>query len=445
METLVARSPTDSSDLSLLSGLAPELAMAFASLTGDIALVIDDGGVIRKVAVAESASGQHAKDWVGRSWAETVTGDTRRKIELLLKEADASGVARRREVNHPSVGGADMPVSYSAIRLGLDGPVIALGRDLRAVAAIQQRFVEAQQEMERDYWKLRQEAARQRLLAQVATDAVMVVDAGTLAVCQINATAEALFGPSGSALPLPIEELLATVARTGRAAEVRTRLAPLAGAPRIDLSATPFNAGVPGRHAHGAQRLLLRARSSAGDGTSREGESVAVTDSSGRVMAANAAFRELCRSGAESVDARTVVELLGDPQRHLAALLVDVRREGLVYRPAMLLGGGRTPTFECTVQAALMADGDQECIGLTLVPATPAPSGSLPNALAALLEQIGDLPLAEAVRLASDLTERHAVETALRRAAADRQKTAALLGVTTDDLDERLRRLGLAG
>ena len=164
-------------DLSLLSGLAPELAAAFVSLASDIALVIDEGGVIRNVATGDA--GPSAGGWVGRPWVETVTGDTRRKVELLLQEVGSAGVARRREVNHPSPGAPDIPIAYTAIRLGASGPVLAVGRDLRAVAAIQQRFVDAQQEMEREYWRLRQAQTQRRLLEQVARDAVLVVDAQT--------------------------------------------------------------------------------------------------------------------------------------------------------------------------------------------------------------------------------------------------------------------------
>jgi transcriptional regulator PpsR len=443
VETLVARSSSHSSDLSALSGVAPELAAAFASLTGDLALVIDPKGVIREVAIAGSSMGHPADDWVGRSWAETVTGDTRRKIELLLEEASDPGVTRRREVNHPSNGGADIPMSYAALRLGLDGPVIAVGRDLRAVAAIQQRFVDAQREMERDYWRLRQEGSRQRLLAQVATDALMVIDGATLAVHDINAAGESMFGPQGAPLPLPVKELLAKVLRTGRPEEVRTRLHASAGAAQIDMCAMPFRAQSEDMAPHGLLQLLVRARSAAADGTGLDGEAVVVTDSNGHVLVANAAFRALCRSDADHVEGLGLCELLGDPQRHLAAVLADARRGGLVRRPALLLGGGRSPTFECFAQAALMNDGDQECVGIMLVPAKPLQADSLRAALLALLDQTGELPLRELVRRAAELTERHAVETALRRTADGRGDTAFVLGLSEADLAERMARLGL--
>jgi PAS domain-containing protein len=417
----VARSPSDSSDLSALSGVAPELASLFASLTGDIALVIDPDGVIRDVAVAGAGAGHPADGWIGRTWAETVSSETRRKVELLLEEASDPGVTRRREVNHTTAGGADIPMSYAALRLGLGGPVIAVGRDLRAVAAIQQRFVDAQRDMERDYWKLRQAASRQRLLAQVATDALMVVDGATLAVQDINAAGEILFGPRAAPLPPALAELLAKAVQTGRPQEVRTRLSPSAGTAQVDLCAMPFRAESGGAGPHGAL----------------------VTDSSGNVLVANAAFRALCRSDADPVEGHGICELLGDPQRQLAAVLADALRGGLVRRPALLLGGGSVTTFESFVQAALLNDGDQECIGITLVPAKPSRADSLRAALLALLDQTGELSLVEMVRRVSELTERHAVEAALRRTADGRGDTASLLGLSEADLAERLARLGL--
>lgn len=237
--------------LQSLSALAPELASTVATLAGDIALVVDDEGVVRNVATNEAALGASAGAWVGRPWADTVTGDTRRKIESLLSEVRAAGRSRRREVNHPSDAGLDIPVAWAAVRLGDTGPVLAVGRDLRAVAAIQQRFLESQQELERDYWQRRQTEARYRLLFQVATDAVLVLDAHTYGVIEANRAAQQLFGeapddlaglpgyPCIAAASRPVlEQLLVSARSTGRAGEIRLRLSDDSTA--IEVSATPF-------------------------------------------------------------------------------------------------------------------------------------------------------------------------------------------------------------
>lgn len=434
--------PAAPADLGLLSGLAPELAAAFVSLASDIALVIDDGGVIRNVAVGDA--GPAAAAWIGRPWAETVTGDTRRKIELLLQEVGSTGVARRREVNHPSPGAPDIPIAYTAIRLGEGGPVLAVGRDLRAVAAIQQRFVDAQQEMEREYWRLRQAQTRQRLLDQVARDAVLVVDAQTLAVLQANRGAAQMFGAPGSALPDAIGDLLVMARSTGHAAEVRTRLG---GGEHIELSATPFRA--PG--AEHNQRLLVRARPVDGDDETVGNDAVVVTDSAGRVLMANAAFGPLCRDGGVAIG-RMLVDVLGDPQRALAALLAEVRREGIAHAAALVsgnAGGTGGGHMQLQVSASLLAEGDQECIGITLrrlddpAAATPLPGGldGLARQLEQLLGRVGELPLAALVHEAAALAERHAIGAARRRSADD-TAAAVMLGITDDELRQRVQRLG---
>ncbi|TXC66370.1 hypothetical protein FSC37_12435 [Piscinibacter aquaticus] len=143
-------------DLGALAPWAQELAQTFVSLSSDIALVLDESGVIRSVAQSGAQPmAPAAAEWVGRPWADTVATPMRRKVEALLNDVTSTGLARRREISHSGAGGADIPVAYTAIRLGRDGPVIAVGRDLRAIAAIQQRFLDAQQDLERGYWKAR--------------------------------------------------------------------------------------------------------------------------------------------------------------------------------------------------------------------------------------------------------------------------------------------------
>jgi hypothetical protein len=153
--------PPNLAELAAVAAFAPHLAQAFATLACDLALVIDAQGTIQRVvhnqarSLAEASSG-----WVGRRLVDTVTPDTRHKIERLLLELSQEGLARRREVNLPVPAGADIPVAYTALRLGPTGPALAVGHDLRSVARIQQRFLLVQQELERGYGLALRQAAR---------------------------------------------------------------------------------------------------------------------------------------------------------------------------------------------------------------------------------------------------------------------------------------------
>jgi transcriptional regulator PpsR len=471
--TNAPQGPTDAPDFADLSSLAPRLAQTFVSIASDIALVIDSAGVIREVATGSDPIAP-AADWVGRRWAETVTGSTRTKIELLLSEAQTSGVTRRREVNHPSASGDDIPVAYAAVRLGTNGPVLAVGRDLRAVSAIQQRFVEAQQAMERDYWQQRQSESRYRMLFQVATDAVLVVDAEHFTITEANRAASILFGLPAEALVgqaasigiaamarPAVDDLLSTARTRGVPGEIRVRgCADALGHPQLlDLSATPFRAD-------DVQLLLVRARAVDGDPqeaqhrladfVERTPDAVVITDSAGRVLMANPAFQVMCRSTTgqpeeRPLSGRTLPDLLGDPHQRLPGLLHEARRHGIAEQRRLAVGAPSGEAFDVEISVALLAEGDQECLGLTLrridqrLSALPPQVGELALAIDRLAAQVGLVSLPQLLQETADLAERHLLEAALARSQGNRLVAAQLLGIDLDNLWLRLRHHGLDG
>lgn len=136
-------------DLEVLAAWAPELAETFAALACDLALVIDHAGVILKQACTDQPS-LDTTGWVGREWVSTAEPDSQKKLIKLFNEVMASGRSRRYEVNH--VGPPAAPVAWRAVRLGRDGPILAVGQDLRTQAELQQRFLAAQEALERSYW-----------------------------------------------------------------------------------------------------------------------------------------------------------------------------------------------------------------------------------------------------------------------------------------------------
>ncbi|MBL8303178.1 MAG: PAS domain-containing protein, partial [Ideonella sp.] len=446
-----------------LSELAPEVASTVVRVAGDIALVIGADGLIRSVAEGNLPLHAERDAWVGRPWADTVSAHTRNKVALLLEEAQRHGVSRRRELNHPSGEGGEIPVSWAAVRLGDDGPVLAVGRDLRAVSAIQQRFLDAQQELERGYWQRRQTESHYRLLFQVAHDAVVVLDAETLLVREANPSAVALFAPpSGSfagkllrhciddAVRPAFDELLSTSRATGRAGEVRLRVAQ-AGTP-IDLAATPFRA--EGQHC-----LLLRARRAEPsavdpqtvlDFIGQTPDAVVVTDSRGGVLWANPAFVALCDAPSEAhLKGRSLGEALGgDPAHQWATLLARVRARGVVGRVELNLQWPGAAPMAVDVSAALLEDGDQEHIGFTLRPlaGTVAADGTasvLADELGALVGQLGSAPLPELLAAAARRIEHQLVDTALRSTAGQLDAAARVLQIPLRDLLERAERLGI--
>jgi transcriptional regulator PpsR len=462
----VSTDSSEDSDLSALSPLASELASTIARVASDIALVIDKHGVISAVAEGQAVQAQGCGDWVGQRWIDTVTASTRGKIQSLLDEVTNEGVvSRRREVSHPAQGGQELPLTWAAIRLGADGPVLAVGRDLRAVAAIQQRFVEAQQDMERHFWSRRQAESRYQLLFQVAKDAVLVLDALSLKVLEANAASAVLLGHQldqgagpiqGRALSdsLPssaraaVAELLSTARSSGRAGEIRVRTP--AGA--LDISATPFRADQ-------SQLILVRARredaaSADSLALSRMAEfvestpdAVVITDSSGAVLMANPAFLRLAHQTDElALRGRALSELLLDADGGWDRVIAGVRSSGIVASAALEVGSPTGEPQTVQVTAALMTEGEQACLGFILrAGRQPMLHAAGDDVLAGLFDQVGQVPLADLLAEVAQRAERQLIANALLRTGGRRDAAAEALGMTSEALGLRMQRHGLSG
>ena len=451
-------------DLSALSPLAPALAETIARVASDIAIVIDPDGVIRSVAQRETGLASPGAGWVGQRWVDTVTDSTRPKIELLLQEVHASGVTRRREVNHPNPSGSDIPMTWSAIRLGEGGPVLAVGRDLRAVAAIQQRLVDAQQDLEKQFWQRRQSEARYRTLFQVASDGVAVLQAEDLSLIEANhafGLALGLTDPSRSGqllaelLPLAMRaavvELLYSARTSGRAGEIRVR------DPRsktvLDVAATPFRQG-------NERLVMLRLRRDEGapvgspalevmaEFVETTPDAVVMTDSSGRIQMANPAFLHLAGVTAENQAlGRLLPDMLGDAGGAWLGLIERANAAGIAARVRMRLSAaGQAPRWH-EATATLMTEGEQACLGFTIRPLGPAalaPDALFPD-LADIAVRVGQVPLPELLSEVVRRAERQLILLALQRAEGTRPLAAEILGVGLPALDERMERHGLTG
>jgi hypothetical protein len=156
--------------------LDAQTAGALIAAVADVALIIDsDGNIIDRAFGSEELQSEleGAKSWIGLPWLDTVTVESQGKVRALLKDALAGADSRTRHVNHPPVGqaadtGEDVPVLYSALRIGRSKQILASGRDLRTISTLQRRLLDAQASMERDYGKLRQVETRYRLLFQMS-------------------------------------------------------------------------------------------------------------------------------------------------------------------------------------------------------------------------------------------------------------------------------------
>ncbi len=456
-----------------LGDLDADVAATLIASAADVSIVLDADGVVRDVAfqsdeLAGELEGSAA--WIGRLWSEAVTVESRPKVEALLRDAGAKGPSRWRHLNHPSSGGVDVPVLYSAVRLGADGRVVAFGRDLRAMSALQQRLVSAQQSMERDYSRLRHVEMRYRLLFQMSSEAILIVDAASQRVVEANPAAGQLLGPSRKRVigrPLAevfhaesaqsLQALLGSARAAGQVEDVAVRLA---GVERqVTASASTFREDnvtlflvrlVPGEGEAATVGLpkikskLLKLVENAPDG-------FVLTDMEGRIITANPAFLEMAQVATEEQARDEPVDRwLGRPGVDLQVLIANLHQRGSVRLFSTTLHGEFGAHLEVEISAVLVKNGGQPCLGFAIrnvgqrLSVEPRAGRELPRSVDQLTELIGRVSLKELVRETTDVIERLCIEAALEMTNDNRASAAEMLGLSRQSLYAKLRRYGIA-
>jgi len=453
-----------------LGELDAEAAATLIAATADVALVIDADGIVCDLAVGgDGPAVEGCADWVGQPWKDTVGADSRRKIEELLHDAAKKLPIRWRQVNHPSSSGDDIPMLYSATQIGSKGRVVAIGRDLRATAALQQKLLDVQQSMERDYLRLRHAETRYRLLFQMAAEAVLIIDATTQRVVEANPAAAQLLEesarrlvgrrfPEGFDAPSTqsLQALLSAVRAAGSAEEARVRL--LEGRREFLVSASMFrqdNASLflvrlSPIAADSADAAMPSAQSRLTDIVASLPDGFVVCDTDGRILTANRAFLDLIQlTTEEQARGQSLERWLGRPGVDLNVLLANLRQHGAVRMFATSLTGEYGSSTEIEISAVSSPSSEPPCLGFTVRnvarrPAAEARRGpALPRSVEQLTELVGRVSLKELVRETTDVIERLCIEAALELTGDNRASAAEMLGLSRQSLYVKLRRYGL--
>ena len=452
-----------------LAGFDIESASRVISAAADLALVLDNRGLIRDFSIGSDEIPEGGYDeWIGRPWQETVTVESRPKIDALLLAAKESTTPTWRQVNHATPHGGDMPVLYSAVEFGKSGHVIALGRSMRNMAALQQRLVHAQQSLERDYEFLRQAETRYRMLFELALEAVLILEASTQKIVDANPAAGRILGQGvrfmiGRTFPegfdengtRSIQDLFGAIRFAGRASEVVVQREN--DAQRLVLSASPFRQDnsshilvriVPlsGNEPYSAEAARNRLTAV----LERLPDSFVLTDPNGRVIAANRSFLDLVQLTSEGqVRGEPLERWLGRSGVDLNVLLANLKEHDSIRLFSTTVRGEYGATSDVEISAVTAPDADPPCVAFSLrsiarrLPEQRNPGRELPRSVEQLTELIGRVPLKEVVRETSDVIERLCIEAALELTGDNRASAAEMLGLSRQSLYVKLRRYGI--
>jgi len=452
----------------VLGQLNPDEVAHIVQASADISLTLNRDGVIQSIAFGNpDLRSPSLESWVGKNWLDVVTSESRPKIQALLQDANETSLSRFRQINVPSPGSADLPLLCATLKVGSTGQIIALARDLREISLLQQRLVDAQQAIERDYTRLRQLETRYRVLFEMASEAVIVLDANTFKVIEANPRAADLLGDSVKKLSgrllmdyltkgdrIQVQSLLSKVAYTSTVAELNTSI--LSGQ-EVYLSAAPFrnenqslilitlkrSGELVDRHDSNAQTLVIQALENAPDG-------FIVTNSAGKILTANQAFLRLIMSDKlEQILNEPLDRWLERSSVDLRVMLSNLHEKGSIKLFATSIRDS-FGTLHPVEISAVSVPYPHACLGFTIrevgsrIRSKIQPEESITRSSEELTQLVGRLPLKEIINETTDLIEQLCIKAALDLTRGNRVSASEMLGLSRQSLYIKLRKYDLS-
>ena len=446
----------------------PRFAREVIEAAADIVLAIDADGVVRAAAGIATSTLDGVSGWLGRSFTDIVSPDSRPKAASLLATPHPSPVIDS-EINHPTLEGGHRPFGYRVV--AGDGSTLRclVGRDLSPIAALQNRLLEAQQAMEREYARLRLSETRYRMIFYSATEPILIADAASLRLREANpaaleelglrsdrlsgVTLTSLFSPmSGDAL----EAMLALAQHSGEAAEVEVSRP--GSARKISIRALAFRQDA-------SLHLLVRLRpppyesaTQSGDPSLRHVHGMVEQTPDGCVIMSperivlhvNRAFLELAQlASRQQAVGESLDRWLGRPGIDLPLIQETLADHGVIRNFPTIIRGAFGGVEAVELSAVTAWAGDAGSTGLIIrskgaQTAFQAPGRpGLPRSVDQLSQLVGTVPLKDIVRETSDVIEKLCIESALDLSRDNRAAAAQMLGLSRQGLYAKLRRHGL--
>jgi transcriptional regulator PpsR len=434
----------------------------------DVTLLLDMDGVIREATLSPAISAENVEGWLGRPWSEVVGGASE-KIDRMMQDTRRTGISAFRQITQKFPSGLELPMEFTIVLLGGRAGMLAIGKNLQAVAELQARLISAQQTIERDYWKLREAETRYRLVIEESNDAVLLARAADLRIVSANRTATtALAGLARRKEGLvgrdflqdiaakdrePVELMLRRVRDQGTAPglvvhigadaapwTLRSSLMTHEATPVFLLQLTPIGKSIA---------AMAPAQEDVASLLDHLPDAVTIIDESGVIHRANSAFAELVEIGSTgAVVGENLSRWLSRPGADLAVLVANVQRHGLVRLLSTTVQGELGTETEIEISASGYQQGSDNRIVLVLrnvarrLSASPE-SDSLRAALGSMNETVGKTPLRKLVKSTVEVVEQHYVRAALQLADGNRTTAAEILGLSRQSLYAKLDRYKL--
>ena len=433
-------------------------------------LVLDRNGIIEKATLSPAVAEERVESWIGRSWADIVGVAGGDKVKRLVEDALAAGVSAFRQINQPFPSGIELPFEFTAVRLENRRGIVAIGKNLKAVAELQTRLIAAQQLMERDYWRLREIESRYRLLFDASNEPVLLVNAATLQIVEANPVAVRVFGLPMSRRGKPLDKdfmqlaaerdrpaiqgMLERVRELGRAPGIMAHLGEAGEAWIVRASLT--GADATSEIVLQCAPTSVQARDAAHESSLRmvalielAPDAMVLVDRDGEILRANRAFLELVGATARgAVVGEPLSRWLSQPGADAGTLIANVARHQFVRLLPTLVTSDRGAERRVEISGAGDLEADPQFILFAIRDVERRiPMGESVNELGELLrtvaDRIGKAPLRQVVQDTIDIVERHHIKAALEMSGGNRTAASEILGLSRQSLYAKLNRYGI--
>lgn len=450
--------------------IAPEHFNEIVATAADIAIVVSLAGRIETVVVNPLNQTMGRLDhWINRDLVEFLAVDSRSRVEGLLEEfrKGKALISKSVEINHFDNANWEFPIRYSFHLTGDDGTVLMLGRDLRPIAELQQRLVKAQLALEKDYENRREFETRYRVLMEASRDPLVLVDAASGRMIDLNKSAAAILGSGADAL---MGGLFAAEVSSGSRNEFLDKLVSAAGSDgaasmqvvargtgrNVTIFPTLFRAG-------GDRTVLCRLETeSPAEGVAAElagnlgvlyrdgADAMVFADDKGIVRSANEAFMVLSDAAQLSdVKGRSLADFLLRGQVDLKVLLENAQRAGKMRLYSTRLSGRHGSQLPVEVSATHLSDQPNGGFAFVfrdtsrseMVREGPTRGGD--SRMKNVVELVGSSPLKDIVSATTDVIEKMCIQTAVEMTGNNRVAAAEMLGLSRQSLYVKLRKYDL--
>jgi len=449
--------------------IAPDILGDIIATASDLSIVVSpEGRVLSVLRNPDHRQFSDADGWEGRDIRDCLAADSIEKIGHALAALNAGAPSVPAiELNHVWTRGGEFPIRYSLHRIGSDGTVLMLGRDLRPIAEMQEQLVKAQLALEQDYEVQRDFDTRYRVVMEATGEALVFVSIGTGRITDSSAAAAAMFGlPRGdlpgvtlaqefegqrrgefidaltnAALTEGAAPVAAKLKRTGQSVALRPRAFRAAGERMLLLRMGPQQDEAPAPDGLAEDLAALYA-----DGV----DGIVFTDAEGVIRAANDAFLGLTDAAhISTVRGRSLAQFLSRGAVDLKVLLDNAARAGQMRMYATRMTSAYGTQVAVEISATYLADRTHPALVFVIRDSSRAEAlrkpgvGVSDDAVRSVMELVGSATLKDIVAETTDVVEKMCIETAVELTRNNRVAAAEMLGLSRQSLYVKLRKYGL--